>query len=252
MGRRTCIISATSAAALAALAATVPAAADAGAAASNGISGKSPAAIIAASAAATRSATSFVLSGAAVQGGEALTFGYLAVSDSGNAHGSISLNGNALHVIEANHVIYISAGRRFWTSEGSGSAAAALLSNKWVYDGSANNGQLGSLESLLDAQALSSQFTANAGGGGSYATAGTTTVAGQRVVRVAGHKGSTRGVLYAAATGQPFIVRITASSKGVSGKRAVATLTFTHYNQPVTATAPANPVNLATLSQHGG
>lgn len=252
MQRRTRIIS-SGVATAAALAIILPTATDAGAASSNGIAAKSPQAIITASAAATRSATSFVLSGAAREGSELISFDHLAVSDSGSAHGAISLNGNALHVIEADHVIYISAGSRFWASQSSGTAAAALLSNKWVYDGSANNGQLSSLESLLDAQALSGQFTTDHPVGiGSYARAGTTTVAGQPVVRVVGHKGSTRGALYAATTGKPFIVRITASSKGSAKNRSVATLTFTAYNQPVSATAPPNPVNLATLSQGSG
>jgi hypothetical protein len=175
--------------------------------------------------------------------GTTVAFTNFTLSNSGNAHGTVSYGGKTLSVIEANNVIYISAPKSFWLSQTNSQALANLMAGKWMYGGASNQG-LGSLAQTLSAQNLLSQF-----GQSPISTSGTTLskgsitkVAGQSAIPVRATKGATNGTIYVATTGRPYMVRLSVTSGSQSG-----TLTFTNYNQKVTANPPKNPLNINQL-----
>lgn len=209
----------------------------------NGIASKSATTIVNTAVKTTKSATSFTLNGAVKQGNSKVAFTNFTLSNSGNAHGTVTYGGQTLHIIEANHVIYVSAPKSFWLTETNSQALANLMADKWMYGGSSNQG-LTSLAQALSAQNLLSQF-----GQVPINTSGTTLrkgsitkVAGQRVIPVYVKKGGGVGAIYVATTGKPYMVRLTMTSGSQSGR-----LTFTNYNRRVSAKPPKNALNLNQL-----
>lgn len=208
----------------------------------NGLGGKSASQIISLSTSATKSASSFTLNGTVKEGRRTVGFQNLALSESGNAQGSLTIDGSRLQIVEVSHVLYVNGSKAFWTRY-SNSAVGELLGGRWVFGGTTNKG-LGSLAQELNPQALTQQF--GSAGHGTYNKGRVTTVAGERVISVNGSQGSKRGVLYVALTGQPYIVRV-----AVKENRTGGYLTFTNYNQSVNTSAPPNPIDLSKLQQNG-
>jgi hypothetical protein len=203
----------------------------------NGVASKSPAEIVAAAKAAADSASAVRVSGSTVTAGAPITLD-LSLAAGKGGRGRIAENGLSFELIELEGTIYISGSSAFY-KHFAGTAAAQLLQGKWLKAPASNTSFAGlssltELRKLLDA-ALATSHKA-------LVLTGTSTINGQAVVGV---KDTTQnGILYVAATGQPYPVEITKS--GAAG----GTITFDEWNKPVTLTAPPNAVDIEQLQKH--
>ncbi len=214
----------------------------AGASSGGNISSQSPSQILSSAVSATRSATSYTLNGIVHQSGSAtkvVGFSNLQVSNSHEATGNISINGNTVQIREVGGNLYLNGSANFWRSEAN-STAARLFGGKWVYGPSS---KFGSLASEIDPQTLTSNFT-SLGAAKGASKGRETTIAGQRVIPLSATSSSQgTGVIDVAATGKPYIVRISLSKGSSSG-----VLTFTHYNASVNVSKPSGGINISEAS----
>lgn len=199
----------------------------------NGVADKSPAEILAATKTASDGAKSVHVSGSLVSGGTPITLDMNLIAGKGG-RGQLSQSGLSFELIAVGDTVYIKGSPDFYKHIG-GSAAAQLLAGKWLKapaTGSdfASIGQLTNLHELVD-QTLAEH--------GTLTKTGTTTINGQKVVGVTSK--SKGGTLYIAATGTPYPVQISKSGSG-SGS-----ITFDHWNEPVTVAAPANAIDITQL-----
>lgn len=203
---------------------------------SNNIQSKSANQIVSAAVSATRSANSFTLNGS-VSG---YSFQNLSLSKSGNAQGTISHNNGTIRLIGVNGTIYFQADRTFWNANG-GQAAANLFIGKWV-TGNPNNPDIQSIKNSINTQSLTQSFGNTSGS--TYTKGNTSTINGQKVIAVNAQQGNTKGTIYVATTGQPYIIRLNVPGHGQ--------LTFSNYNKPVRPSVPRSSVNIDKLNSSSG
>lgn len=204
----------------------------------NGVAGKSPADILAATKVASDAARTVHVSGSIVSDGSPITLDMNLLAGKGG-RGRLSENGLSFELIQVGKTVYIKGSPAFYKHIG-GSSAAQLFQGKWL-KAPASNSDFASLSQLTDLRQLVDQTLSNHGG--SLTKIGTSTVNGQKVVGITDKaKG---GTLYIAATGQPYPIQIAKSGSG-GGKIA-----FDRWNSSVTLAAPANAIDVAQL-QHAG
>jgi hypothetical protein len=203
----------------------------------NGVADKSPAEILAATKAATDSATTVHVAGSIVSNKSPITLDMNLLANKGG-RGQLSENGLAFELIQVGGTVYIKGSAAFYKHIG-GTAAAQLLQGKWLKAPSSNS-SFASLSQLTDLRQLVDQTLASHG---TLKKTGTTTVDGQKVV---GITDTTKGgTLYIATTGKPYPIEI---SKGGSGGGKI---TFDRWNRSVTLSAPANSIDVAQLQSAG-
>jgi hypothetical protein len=209
-----------------------------GSSSNNSIASKSAEQIVSESKAAADSATSVHVSGALQSAGTPVTLDLNLVAGKG-AQGELSQKGASFKLILVGNTAYISGSPAFYRSLG-GTAAAQLFDGKWL-KASATSGEFASFSQLADMRKLIDSTLA---GHGAIAKGATTVVNGQKAIAI--NDTSKNGTLYVAITGKPYPIEL---SKGgsESGK-----ITFDHWNQPVTISAPANAVDLSELKAAGG
>lgn len=203
----------------------------------NGVADKTPTEILAATKAATDTATSVHVAGSIVSDKSPITLDMSLLAGKGG-RGQLSENGLAFELIQVGGTVYIKGSSAFYKHIG-GSAAAQLLEGKWLKAPSSDS-SFASLSQLTDLRQLVDQTLANHG---SLKKSGTTTVNGQKVVGVTDT--SKGGTLYIAATGKPYPIEI---SKNGSGG---GTITFDRWNGDVTIAAPKNAIDVAQLQSAG-
>lgn len=201
----------------------------------NGVAGKTPAEILAATKAATDTATSVHVSGSIVSEKSPITLNMNLLAGKGG-RGQLSESGLAFELIQVGGTVYIKGSSAFYKHIG-GTAAAQLLQGKWLKAPS-TDANFASLSQLTDLRQLVDQTLTNHG---SLKKSATTTIDGQKVV---GITDTTKGgTLYIATTGKPYPVEIAKTgSSGGGGK-----ITFDRWNSPVTLAAPANAIDVAQL-----
>jgi hypothetical protein len=201
----------------------------------NGVAGKTPAQILAATKAASDTATSVHVSGSIVSEKSPITLNMNLLAGKGG-RGQLSESGLAFELIQVGGTVYIKGSSAFYKHIG-GTAAAQLLQGKWLKAPS-TDANFASLSQLTDLRQLVDQTLTSHG---SLKKTATTTIDGQKVVGVTDTtKG---GTLYIATTGKPYPVEIAKTgSSGGGGK-----ITFDRWNSPVTLAAPANAIDVAQL-----
>jgi hypothetical protein len=203
----------------------------------NGVADKSPADILAATKVASDAATTVHVSGSIVSDGSPITLDMNLLAGKGG-RGQLSESGLAFELIQVGETVYIKGSPAFYKHIG-GTAAAQLLDGKWL-KAPASDSDFASLSQLTDLRQLVDQTLASHG---SLTKAGTSTIAGQKVVGITDKtKG---GTLYIAATGQPYPVEISKAGSG-GGK-----ISFDRWNKTVTLSAPANAIDVAQLQAAG-
>jgi hypothetical protein len=203
----------------------------------NGIADKPPAEILAATKAASDTATSVHVSGSIVSDKSPITLDMNLLANKGG-RGKLSESGLAFELVQVNGTVYIKGSAEFYKHIG-GNAAAQLLQGKWLKAPS-SDADFASLSQLTDLRQLVDQTLASHG---ALKKTGTTTVNGQKVV---GITDTTKGgTLYIATTGKPYPIEI---SKGGSGGGKIS---FDRWNSPVTLAAPANAIDVAQLQSAG-
>jgi hypothetical protein len=201
----------------------------------NGVSAKSPDAIVSAAVAAGQTARSVHVHGGGVDAGTPVSVDVWVGKKRGR--GRIHANGSSVDVIRIGNVAYFRAAAAFWRKAGGtqGAALAPLFAGKWM-EGSATKGDLADLSSLLDIRSLLRSFL---GDHGTLANAGTTTFHGQPAVAI--DDTTEGGTLYVATTGKPYPLGVRKAGK--SG----GTILFDHWNAPLTVKAPKHPIDLRSF-----
>jgi hypothetical protein len=199
----------------------------------NGIAGKSPSAILAATKVAADEAKSVHVSGSLVSGGTPITLDMNLLAGKGG-RGKLSQNGLAFELIDVGGTVYIKGSSTFYKHIG-GSAAAQLLQGKWL-KAAANSSDFSSLGQLTNLRQLIDQTL---GDHGTLTKGATSTVNGVKAVGLTDK--TEGGTLYVAASGKPYPVEIT------KGGSANGTISFDNWNQPLTLSAPANAIDIAAL-----
>lgn len=196
-----------------------------------GLAAESPAAILAAVAAATRSLHTVHITGSTGTGGRPIALNMTLVANKG-ATGSMSLAGAGFKVVAVGNTIYISGSDAFWRRFAG--PAASLFAGRWLK--APETGQFGSFAQLTNLRELFGKLLI---GHGRLTKGDVTTVNGVQVVPLTDKaKG---GTLYVATSGTPYPVEIYKSGSGGGH------FYFKEFNQPATLTAPANAIDLNKL-----
>ena len=199
---------------------------------SNGVASKSPDQIVSDATNAVASVNSVHVSGKVLSGRQNVTLDLNLVNGKGGK-GSMSQNGLGFKIVAVGPEVYVNGSSAFWTKF-AGSAAAQLLSGKWLK--APATGQLSSLATLTDVSKLFNQLLSSHG---KLARGKTTTAQGQQVVAV--NDTTNGGTLYVATTGKAYPIEI--SKTGSQGGQLV----FDRFDQPVSLTPPASAIDISSL-----
>jgi hypothetical protein len=202
----------------------------------NGESAKTAAEILSDAGAAVAKATSVHLAGHV---GGASTVGLdLRLARVGGS-GTVSTNGLVIKVTRIGHAAYFTGSKAFYLHF-TNAAAAQLLEGKWLKV-PATDSRFAAFSRLTDMRVLLGQI---------LKPSGTVVKAGSRIlhgVPVIGLRDKThKGTLYVSATGVPYPMEIVAS-----GARP-GRISFDHWDDVGTFTAPAHAIDLAQLAKLGG
>jgi hypothetical protein len=199
----------------------------------NGVATKSADQIVSAAQHAAQAAKTVHVSGAVTSGGKQISLDLHLVSGQGG-QGSIALSGANIQLVTIKSTVYLKASQRFWSLVGN-AQVGQLLKDRWLK--APSNSGVSSFNQFTDLHQLFTQLLSSHG----KLSKGTkTTVAGQSVIGV---KDSTQGgTLYVATTGQPYPVQVSKPGGGGS-------VTFDHYNDPISLSAPAGAVDASQLSK---
>ncbi len=204
----------------------------------NGITSKSPTEILAATKAAADSATSVHVAGTLNSGGSLITLDLNLIAGHGG-RGQISEGGLSFELIVVEDTVYIKGSPSFYSHFG-GAAAAQLFQGKWLR-APATSGELASLAPLTNLATLLNQTLS---GHGTLVKGATTTIVGQPVIEL--RDTAKDGSLFVATTGQPYPIEIVKRGGSETGH-----VSFTHWDEPVSLSAPPGAIDLSQL-QHSG
>jgi hypothetical protein len=194
---------------------------------------------------ATESATSVTISGAITQAPQTISLN-VSAGTSGTGQGTIGIGNGSATVRLIGGIVYFMGDTNFWTQQGSASAAK-LFAGKWVQT-AATSASGKSLSAFLNSKAFMKQLFSSNLTNSSFADAGTAKVAGKSTRVISGHdaKSTTRGKIFVATSGKPYILKISIGGKGGTG-----VLTFSNFNQAINPAVPPGAINLDTLPQSG-
>ena len=199
----------------------------------NGVAAKSPEQILATTKAVADVASTVHVAGSISSDGTPISFNmYLRAGRGGR--GQLAEDGLSFEVIQIARLVYIKGSPAFYKHIG-GAAAAQVLQGKWLKAPSAS-AEFASLASLTDLRELVDTTLANHD---TLIKGAVTTVNGQKAVGVSDT--SKGGTIYIATSGPPYPLEVTKT--GASG----GTITFDHWNVPVTLTPPASAIDIAQL-----
>jgi hypothetical protein len=198
----------------------------------NGVQSKSPEAIVSAASQALTGVRSVHVSGSTMSSGTPVKLNLSLVAGKGG-RGEITQNGLSFQIISTSGQVYINGSDGFWRHFG-GDAAVQLFRGKWLK--APASGELASVAELTNLQQLFSKLLSTHG---ALKKGETTSVDGQKVVAV--DDITQGGTLYVATTGKPYPIEV--SKSGKEG----GTVTFDRYNEPVSLSPPANPVDISQL-----
>jgi hypothetical protein len=210
------------------------------AAGASGNGSSSAAQLVRQSAQATQGAKAVTVSANLTQGNQHTSF-QLATGTSGNGVGTVTVNGQTIHVVKLGSTTYFKADNAFWTANG-GQAAAQIFANKWLKAPSSDP-DFSQFNSFFNLRSLLGSSSAPVG---SARKVGTATVNGQPAIVIKGGDSSSSGTVWVAAKGRPYVLKIQASGSGTSG-----TITFTHYGQSLHPSAPKGAISYTALKQAG-
>jgi hypothetical protein len=205
----------------------------------SGEAAKSIEQIVADSETAAKSATSVHVAGSGVSGGTPLSLDLHLVAGKGGK-GHLNVNGLSFDIVRVGPTVYFKGDTRFWGHFGGG-FVAELLKGRWLSE-RVGHGALASFAPLTDIKKL---FHAILSTHGKLSKGATIAINGQSAVALVDRsKGG--GILYVATPGPPSPLEL------VSPSDKTGTITFDQWNQPVTLTPPANPVDVSKLNGFNG
>jgi hypothetical protein len=194
----------------------------------NGITAKSPSAIVAAAGKAFAGVRSLHVSGTVHSSGRTIALNMSIVSGKG-ARGTVVLGGQTVQIVTVNQNLYLKAGASFWRHYAG--SLGSLLAGKWLAVPE-SSGSVASFSGLLDLNTLVGRLLQAAGSSGLH-KAKQITIDGQGAIGVTKGDGS---VVYVATTGKPYPLELVSRGGGAVYLRA--------YNQPVSLAVPSPVVKL--------
>lgn len=203
-----------------------------GAGSGNGVAAKSPDEIVTAANNAIAGASAVHVAGSLLGAGFPVSLDLSLVSAKGG-RGVMSENGLTFRIIAVGSNVYIQANQAVW-EHFVGPSAARLLDGRWLR--APASGQFASVAALTDLRRLYGTVLPRRG---SLKKGEVTMFNGHKAVAVTSTR--TGETLYVATRGKPYPVAVVKSGSG--GGRIV----FDRINEPVTLTAPANPLDLSKL-----
>lgn len=175
-------------------------------------------------------ASSVHAAGHGVQAGQTITLDLSITSGSG-AVGKFTLFGGTVELIRIGDKLYLRGDRPFWKHFGGNGVKVGLLANRWVV-APASASTFSGFTRLMSMAGFTSQFAVQ----GKVVNDGVKTYNGLKVIAL--RDPAENGTLYVRALGKPYPVAL------VGGKSS-ATLTFDHWNRPVTLPKPPkNPLSV--------
>jgi len=213
------------------------------AAADNGVASLGAQEILTKATAAANAASSVRIAGNVDQDGQQVSLDLMLGKDV--ADGTLGIKGQQVDVRLVDGKFYLRAPAAFYEAIGGGGAAIGqLVGDKWFsvpLDNSAAAAKFAAFQGFTNKNELFDTLLKDA----SKATVkGTGDVSGQPVVLLDDSEG---GVLAVATTGEPYPIQVRGSSSDNSG-----TLNFTDWNAPVNVTAPADAIDLGSLTNADG
>jgi len=202
----------------------------------------SPKQIVKNAIAATDSARSVEIAGSVVEGNQKISLD-VSASTTGVGQGTIGIGTGVATVRLVGGTVYFMGNANFWTQQISASAAR-LFVGKWVST-AATTSTGKPLAQFLNSGTFMKQLFGSNLDNSTFTDVGTAHVGGKTAVVISGvdKKSKSKGDLYVAKSGPPYILRITVGGKGETG-----VLTFSRYNQPFTPVVPSGAIDLDTLS----
>jgi hypothetical protein len=201
-----------------------------GATPGNGEAAKSAEQIYKDASASTAALPSLKVSGTLVSGENTLALDLDAGRSSGG--GTLTIDGSPLEVVVDGTALYLKGADEAWDKLTGSSAAGAALGGKWLQTETTDQG-FGNLAALVNVSKLVTSFKPE----GAVAKSKPGHYEGHPAIGVV-DKGGSRGTLYVATTGKPYILGITGDGDG--------NIDFGDYG---TATIPAAPTHAEPLTQ---
>ena len=175
---------------------------------------------------------SFRAAGTVISSGERMIVNLVVTPNS--FKGTFTTSKGSFQIISIGTTVYMEGDQAGWASMGMPASMAPLLSGKWItgLPASATNGLTGEFSTKQIFGSISSP--------GAVTDVGTYTVNGHQVV---GLKGTDGSIGYVAASGTPYLLKVTSPHNGAQGF-----LKFSEFGTAPVPTAPANPVDLNSLA----
>ena len=202
---------------------------------SNGVEDKTAHEIVQSAATAAKSASSVHISGSIDAGGPVTIDLTLAKNQGGK--GEIKTNGMSFQIISTGGKVYFKTDAAALQKLTGAGIAGQLLAGRWIVAPS-SLGQVSSFDALTNLTKLFNSLTTSLG---VLQKGDTTKINGQPAIAVTSTRKGGGGTLYVATTGQPYPLQLQ-GSKGNAG-----TITFDKWDEPVTISPPANPVDFSKL-----
>ncbi len=192
--------------------------------------------------AATESATSVEIAGSVVEGTQTISLD-VSASTTGVGQGTIGIGNGVATVRLVGGTVYFMGNANFWTEQSSASAAQ-LFAGKWVSTAATTSGGESLAQFLNSASFMKQLFGTNLTNS-TFSRVGTAKVSGRSAIVISGvdKKNKTKGKIYVAASGKPYVLKIT-----IGGKSGTGGLTFSKYNRPITPVVPSGAIDLDTLT----
>jgi len=210
--------------------------------ADNGVASLTGSEILTKSFDAATAATSVTVTGSVPQGSDTITI-ELALGD-GVATGTIGIKGVTVKILRVDGKFYLNAPKALFDQIGTGGGAVGtLLANKWftVPTTGAAASSFKGFDNIANMDALFNGLLKN--GTTNPKVEGTGEVNGQPAVLLSG---SHNGTLAVATTGEPYPLQVKQTAAGQDG-----VVNFSKWNEPVTATAPADALDFGALAGGG-
>lgn len=148
----------------------------------------------------------------------------LSIKAGSGADGTFGLFGGSVEVIRFGGKVYLKGDRAFWQRFAGNGGNLRSIANRWVVAPGATTALQG-LTALMSISGIASRLNVQ----GQVVNQGTKTFHGQQVIAL--RDPAENGTVYVSATGKPYPVAL------LGGKSSV-TITFDHWNQPVTVRSP--------------
>jgi hypothetical protein len=204
----------------------------------NGVASKPASEILAATrAAAHRASSVHVLASSKITHGGSLTLDASLAKQQAHAH--ISLYGLNLAAVRDGDLLYIKGNRRF-NARLEATMGVKVPSGVWLKGTVTSLGLVGSFTDI------SRELPLILSGSGAVTKGAHVTINGQPAIALKLTRKLYTGTLYVATTGQPYPLKLIKSPK-TTGLSETGQTTFTHWNDPVTVTPPANAVDISQL-----